>query len=114
MCCQHEYKDKQKKKRQGFLENWLVKFIQQEMWISHAKLLIKHFGSMYGDLCFVPNVIQVIIYIVMLGYIPNIDLELQKTFLQEFFQFRIKIDDARTLIEAYGYHNSIQIKNHMK
>jgi hypothetical protein len=39
------------------VENWLVGFIQPEMQISHVKLLIKHFGSMYRDLCFLPNVI---------------------------------------------------------
>jgi hypothetical protein len=62
------------------VENWLVKFIRQEMWISHAKLLIKHSGSMYRDLCFVPDFIQIIINIVTLGCKPNIHLELSKAF----------------------------------
>jgi hypothetical protein len=62
------------------MENWLVRFIQQEMWISHAKLLIEHSGNMYIYLCFVPNLIQIIIDIVMLGCRLNIDLELCKTF----------------------------------
>jgi hypothetical protein len=61
-------------------ENWLVKFIRQEMWISHAKLLIKHLEA-YRDLCFGPDLIQIIIDIVMLGCTPNIDLELHKTFI---------------------------------
>ncbi len=29
------------------MENWLVKFIQQEMQISHVKFLIKHSRNMY-------------------------------------------------------------------
>jgi hypothetical protein len=37
------------------VENWLVKFMKQEMWISHVKLMIKHYGNMYRDLCFVPK-----------------------------------------------------------
>jgi hypothetical protein len=63
------------------MENWLVKFIWQEMQILHAKLLIKHFRSMYRDLCFALDLIQVIIDIMMLGCRPNIGLELCKTFL---------------------------------
>jgi hypothetical protein len=66
------------------LENRLVKFIQQEMWILHAKLLIKHSRSMYIDFCFVLYLIQIIIDIVMLGCKPNINLEFCKTFFQEF------------------------------
>ncbi len=72
------------------------------MWILHAKLLIKHFGSMYRNLCFVPNLIQIIINIVTLGYRPNIDLELHKTFFQKFLQSRMKNVGARTFIEACG------------
>jgi hypothetical protein len=66
------------------VENWLVRFIQQEMRISHAILLIEHFGSMYKDFFFLLDCIQILINIVMLGYRPNIDLELCKTFLHEF------------------------------
>lgn len=44
--------------------------------------MIKHFGSMYRNLCFEPNLIQIIVDIVMLGYGPNIDVELCKTFLE--------------------------------
>jgi hypothetical protein len=62
------------------MENWLVRFIQQEMRILHAKLLIKHFGNMYRDLCFAIDLIQIIIDIVTLNYKPNIDLELRKKF----------------------------------
>jgi hypothetical protein len=58
------------------VENWFVKFIRQEMQILHAKFLIKHSGSMCGDLCFLLDVIQAIIYIMTLGYILNINLEL--------------------------------------
>jgi hypothetical protein len=49
------------------VENWLVRFIQQEMQISHAKLLIKHSGNMYRYLCFVLDFIQIIVDIVMLA-----------------------------------------------
>jgi len=62
--------------------NWLVGFIWQEMKISHAKLLIKHSGNRYKDLCFVPNLIQIIINVVTLGWKPNIHLELSKAFFQ--------------------------------
>jgi hypothetical protein len=77
------------------------------MQILHAKLLIKHFGSMYRDLCFATDLIQIIIDIVTLGCKPNIDLELRKTFFQEFFQSMTKNDSARTLIKTCGDHNSI-------
>ncbi len=39
---------------------------------------------MYRYFCFVPNLIQIIIDIMMLGYRPNIHLKLNKAFLQEF------------------------------
>ncbi len=96
------------------MENWLVMFIQQEMWISHANVLFKHFGSMYRYLCFVPYLIQIIIDIVTLGCQPYIKLKLCKTFLQEFLQSRMENDGAKTFIEACGDQNSIQIENHMK
>ncbi len=67
------------------MENWLVKFIREEMWILHVKLLIKHSRSMYKDLCFALDLIQIIIDIMTLGYKTNIDVELHKTFLHEFF-----------------------------
>jgi hypothetical protein len=70
------------------------------MRISHAKLLIKHFGNMYKDFCFALYLIQIIIDIVMLGYRPNTYLEFHKTFLQEFFQSKKKNDDVRTLIKV--------------
>jgi hypothetical protein len=50
----------------------------------------------------------------MLGCRPNIDLELCKTFLQEFLQSRTKNDRARTFIEVCGDQNSVQIENHIK
>jgi hypothetical protein len=81
------------------VENWLVKFIRQEMWILHAKLLVKHSGNMYRDLCFVLEVVHVIIYIVTLGYRLNIDLELRKAILYEFLQPRMQNDGARTSIK---------------
>jgi DNA polymerase sigma len=84
------------------------------MRISHAKKLIKHFGSMYRDLYFTIDLIQIIINIVTLGCKPDINLELHKTFFQEFFQSMTANDSARTLIEACGDHNSIWIENHMK
>ncbi len=40
---------------------------------------------MYKDLCFVLDLIQIIIDIMTLGYKTNIDVELHKTFLHEFF-----------------------------
>jgi hypothetical protein len=63
------------------VENWFVRFIQHKMHFLHAKLFMKHSGNMYRYLCFVPDLIQVIINIVMLGYIPNIHMELSKAFL---------------------------------
>jgi hypothetical protein len=65
------------------------------MWILHAKCLIKHSGSTYKDLCFAPDLIQIIIDIVKLGYKPNIDVELHKTFFQKFFQSMLKTNDVR-------------------
>jgi hypothetical protein len=82
------------------VENWLVRFIWEEMQISHTKLLIKHSQSMYRDFCFVPNLIKIVINIVMLAYRPNIHLELGKVFLQEFLQSTMENDDARTSIKA--------------
>jgi len=43
-------KKHRKKKVKVFMENWFVRFIQQEMWILHANLLVKHFKSIYGYL----------------------------------------------------------------
>jgi hypothetical protein len=64
-----------------FVENWLDRFIRPKMQILRAKLSIKHFGSMYRNFCFMPNLIQIIINIVILGCRLNINLELCKTFL---------------------------------
>ncbi len=77
------------------------------MWISHAKLLIKDFGNMYRDLCFAIYLIQIIIDVVTLGCKPNINLELCNRFLQEFFQFRMENDGAKTFIDTCGDQNSI-------
>jgi hypothetical protein len=46
---------------------WLVKFILQEMQILHVKFVIKHSRTIDEDLCFMPNLIQIIIDIVTLG-----------------------------------------------
>jgi hypothetical protein len=54
---------------------------------------------MYRYLCFVLEVIHVIIYIVTLGCRPNINLELSKAFLYEFLQCRMQNDSARTSIK---------------
>ncbi len=50
----------------------------------------------------------------MLGYTPNVDLELNKAFFQEFLQSIIEIDNAKTSIEACCDQNSVQIEDHMK
>jgi hypothetical protein len=96
------------------VENCLVKIIWQEMWISSAKLLVKHSRSMYRDLCFVLKLIQVIIYIVMLSCRPNINLELSKAFLYEFLQSKMQNDSAKTFIKMCCNENFVQIENHMK
>jgi hypothetical protein len=75
-----------KKNVKVFMENRLVRFTWQEMWILHAKCLIKHSRRMYKSLCFVPDLIQIIINITMLGCGPKINVELHKNFFQEFFQ----------------------------
>ncbi len=84
------------------------------MWISHEKFLIKHFGNMYRDFCFVLDFIQMIINIVTMCYKPNINLELHKRFLKKILQSKMENDDARTFIETFYNQNFIQIKNHMK
>jgi hypothetical protein len=82
----------------------------------HAKCLIKHSRNTYGDLCFAPHLIQIIINIVMLGCWPNVDVGLCKTFLQEFLQSKMENDDAKcnfsipTLIETCGNRNFVQIE----
>ncbi len=61
-----------------------------------------------------------IIDIMTLGCGRNIDMELQKTFLQEFFQSKMENDGVRcsfstlALIETCGDQNFIQIKNRIK
>jgi hypothetical protein len=77
------------------VENWLVKFIQQEMQILHVEPLVKHSRSMYRDFYFVLNVIHVSIYIVMLGCKPNINLELSNAFFQGFIQYKMEDDNVR-------------------
>jgi len=69
---------------------------------------------MYKDFCFVLDLIQIIINIVTLGCIPNIHLELNKAFFQEFLQSRTKNNDERTFIETCYDQNSISIKDHTK
>ncbi len=69
---------------------------------------------MYKDFCFVLDLIQIIINIVMMGCKPNLNLELCKTFFQEFLQFKMENDNAKTFIETCGDQNYVQIKNHMK
>ncbi len=49
-----------------------------------------------------------------LGCKLNINLELRKTFFQEFLQSKIENDSVRTLIEACGNRNFVQIEDHMK
>jgi len=50
---------------------------------------------------------QIIIDIMILGYKQNINLELHKTFFQEFFQSMMANDSAKMLIEACGDDNFI-------
>jgi len=47
----------------------------------HAKLLIKYSGRIDEDLCFMLDLIQIIINVVTLGYGPNIHVELHYTSL---------------------------------
>jgi hypothetical protein len=63
------------------VKNRLVRLIWQEMNSLHAKLLIKYFGGIDEDLCFMLELIQIIIDGVMLGYGPNIHVELHYTSL---------------------------------
>ncbi len=69
---------------------------------------------MYRDFCFVPDLIQIIINIVMMGCKQNLNLELRKTFFQEFLQSKMENDSAKRFIETCGDQNYVQIKNHMK
>jgi hypothetical protein len=55
------------------------------MQILHVKFLIKHFGTIDKDLCFMPYFIQTIKDIMMLGWEPNVHMELCNTSLQKFF-----------------------------
>jgi hypothetical protein len=64
---------------------WFVRFIWQEMWILHVKFLIKYFRMIDENLCFMPDLIQIIIDIVTLGCEPSIHMELRNTSIQEFF-----------------------------
>ncbi len=50
----------------------------------------------------------------MLGYIPNIKLQLNKALLQKFFQSKTKNDSVKTPIKTCCNQNSVQIENHMK
>jgi len=70
-CCQCE-RIHRKENIKVLMENWPVRFIQQEMRILHAKLLIKQFRRIDEDFCFMPYLIQIIINIVTLGYGSNI------------------------------------------
>ncbi len=76
-----ECKKHRKKNIKVLMKNWLSMFIWQEMWILHAKCLIKHFGGFNQDLGFMPNLIQIIIDIVTLCWKPNIHMELCNTSL---------------------------------
>jgi len=66
------------------------------MQILHVKCLIKHSRGINRDLmCFAPDVIQIIINIVMLGYRPNIYMELCNKFFQQFLQSKPENEGAR-------------------
>lgn len=65
-----------KKNVKILMKNWLVKFIEQEMQILHAKILIKHFRKIDENLCSMLNLVQKFIIIVALSYGPNIQMEL--------------------------------------
>jgi len=61
------------------MKNRLIRFIRQEMRILHAKFLIKHSWRINEDFSFMPDLIQIIINVVKLGYEPNIQMELHYT-----------------------------------
>jgi hypothetical protein len=50
----------------------------------------------------------------MLGCRPDLHLELNKAFLQEFLQSKMKNDNAKTFIETCCDQNFVQIEYHMK
>jgi len=58
------------------MKNRLVEFIQQEMCILHAKLLLEHSWRINEILYFVPNLIQIMIHTMTLGCELNIHMEL--------------------------------------
>ncbi len=95
------------------MKNWLVKFIKQEMWISHAKILIKHFRKIAENWCSMLNLIQIFILIVALIYGPNIHMELWYTFLYKFLWSKPKNNGAMwsssisSLINTCGDKNFI-------
>jgi hypothetical protein len=51
------------------------------MQILHVTILIKHFGEINENFCFMLDLIQTFIIIVALSYKPNINMELQYTYL---------------------------------
>jgi len=72
------------------------------------------------NLCFMPNLTQTIINIMMLDYKPNIHKELHYTFFQEFLSSKLENYGARwsslisTHTKACGDKNYVQIKTNMQ
>ncbi len=77
------------------MENNLVRISKQKMSILGVTFFTKYFQGVNGNFCFMPNLIQIIIDVAMLGYRPYIHNELCYTLLKEFFQSKPKKKGVR-------------------
>lgn len=87
------------------MKNKLDKFIWQEMHILHANSFIKHSWKMNEDLCFMPNLIQIIIEVVTLSYEPNIHMELHYNLSKNSFNPSLRMMCERELFDIYPYQS---------
>jgi hypothetical protein len=68
------------------MQNTHMKKKKKKKHILHATLLAKHSKGINDNLCFTLDLIQIIIDVVTLDYIPYIHIELHYTPLEEFLQ----------------------------
>jgi hypothetical protein len=96
------------------MENNLVRISQQKISILRVTVFAKYFEGVNGNLCFMPNLIQIIIDVGTLGCRPYIHNELCYTLLKEFFKSKPKEKGVRWNKSFSMSNQRPHILNHLK
>jgi hypothetical protein len=90
-------------------------YVESQAWKNeHVTFFAKYFQVVNGNLCFMPNLIQIIIDVGMLGCRPYIQNELCYTFLKEFFQSKPKKKSVKWNKSSLMSNQRPHILNHLK